>query len=330
MATPLAAALAGAWPGARIDWAVDTHSRPALAGNPHLADCLDATGILRGDLRPGALVRLVRTIHRRRYDIVFVPDRSPLLALLAWLARVPRRVGLDSGGRGRTYTVRVPVEPAGHEIELYLGLARAISLPVAARRPIFIPSSADRAVAARMLEPLGDGVARVAIHPGGGVNPGIVLLAKRWPAERYAALMDRLVAERGARIVLLGGQGDEAVTEVILSRIAQATRAATLDLAGRLALGESAAVIAACGLYVGNDSGIAHLAAAMGTPVVAIFGPTDPRRYGPLPEAGIAVAPPIGAVDRLSDAAGSRAIELVTVEEVRRACAELLNRPRSA
>jgi lipopolysaccharide heptosyltransferase II len=330
LATPLLASLAAAWPEARIDWAVDRHSRPALAGNAHLTGCLDATHCLRGDLRPGALLGLARAIRRGGYDAVFVPDRSPLLAWLAWLARVPLRVGLDSAGRGRRYTVRVAVEPAGpvvHEAELYLDLARALGLPAAPPRPVFQPSTADRAAASQVLVPLAERVPRVALHPGGGMNPGMTLLAKRWPAERYAQLADRLVAERGAGIVLLGGPDEQAVGESVWQRLAPATRTVALDLTGRLTLGETAAVIAAGHLYVGNDSGIAHLAVAVGTPVVAVFGPTDPRRYGPPPGTGLAVAPPAGAVEQLSQAIGSRVIEQVTVPAVWQACDRLLNPP---
>lgn len=338
LATPLAAALAAAWPDARIDWAVGAHSRPALAGNPHLTGLIDASGCIRGELRPTALLQLIRAVRRRRYDAAFVPDRSPILALVPRLAGVPLRVGLDSGGRGRWHSVRVPVPADRHEAEIYLDLARAVGITPPAPWLVFVPSAADREAATRAL---GGNIAvgqadsaalRIAIHPGGGINPGMALLSKRWPAARYAALMDRLVAEFGADLVLLGGPGDEAVVAEVLARAQAPTRARTLDLGGRLALGEVAAVIEASALYVGNDSGIAHLAAAVGAPVAVVFGPTRPERYGPLPGAGIAVAPDglLDAagqpVDRLADAVDSAAIEAVSVDAVWEACAELLGR----
>jgi len=366
LATPLAAALAAAWPDAVIDWAVGAHSRPALAGNPHLDHLLNATGCVRGDLRLAALVRLVAALRRRRYDAAFVPDRSPVLAIAARLAGIPMRVGIDSGGRGRWHTVRVPAPPDRHEADLYLDLARAVGIDPPAPRLVFIPSADDHlaarvAVAARWEDdPPGAAGPRVAVHPGGGVNPGMTLLAKRWPAERFSALVDRMVGERDARPVLLGAPGDREAADAVLSRLSPPARRRTLDLAGTLDLGPTAAVIAACDLYVGNDSGVAHLAAAVGTPVVAIFGPTRPERYGPLPGAGLAVGPPacgmgdrsgmggsagVGArpaglggeaaahrrsgraVDRLRDAVGSAAIEQVAVEAVWAACERLLGGP---
>lgn len=333
MATPLAAALATAWPGAAIDWAVDAHSRPALAGNPHLRGILDASGTIRGDLRPGALLALLARIRRGRYHLACVPDRSPILALLPRLAGIPFRVGLDSGGRGRWHSLRVAAPPLRHEAELYLDLARALGLDPPPPRLVFVPSPADRAAAGRALAEAGAALEGssgplVALHPGGGVNPGMALVAKRWPVERFAALADRLVAEWDVRLLLLGGPGEEGLAAALGEAMGAAARARSLDLSGRLGLGALGALVAGCALYVGNDSGIAHLASAVGTPAVVVFGPTRPERYGPLPGRGLAVAPTTapgdGASDALRDARGSKAIEAVPVDAVAAACGRCL------
>jgi ADP-heptose:LPS heptosyltransferase len=112
-----------------------------------------------------------------------------------------------------------------------------------------------------------------------------------------------------------------------LDAASELTASSTVDLTSRLSIGETAALIETSDLYVGNDSGVAHLASAVGTPVVVVFGPTDPRRYGPVPGAGLAVAPSLddgAVVDRLSEARGSTAIEAVSVEDVWRAVDSLL------
>lgn len=332
MATPLAAALAAAWPGAAIDWAVDAHSRPALAGNPHLRGLLDASGTIRGDLRPGALLALLARIRRGRYDLACVPDRAPILALLPRLAGIPLRVGLDSGGRGRWHSLRVAVPPLRHEAELYLDLARALGLDPPPARLVFVPSPEDRAAAERALAEAGAGAKTtsgplVALHPGGGLNPGMALVAKRWPVERFAALAEHLVAEWDARLLLLGGPGEAELAASLGAAMGAKARARSLDLSGRLGLGALGALIAHCALYVGNDSGIAHLASAVGTPVVVVFGPTRPERYGPLPGRGLAVAPTTpddGASDGLRAAQGSKAIEAVPVDAVAAACGRCL------
>ncbi len=130
LATPLARALAGGAVGGVVDWAVDGHSVAALANNPSVGARLDATGCVRGAWRPARLARLLLAMRAGRYDTAFVPERSPVLAVLPRLAGIPVRVGLDSGGRGRSHTVRVPVRPGRHEAELYLDLARAVGIPV--------------------------------------------------------------------------------------------------------------------------------------------------------------------------------------------------------
>jgi ADP-heptose:LPS heptosyltransferase len=150
---------------------------------------------------------------------------------------------------------------------------------------------------------------------------------KRWPPARFARVMDRLVETREATVVLVGGPDDVAVSRQVLHAASELTTSSTVDLTSRLSIGETAALIETSDLYVGNDSGVAHLASAVGTPVVVVFGPTDPRRYGPVPGAGLAVAPSPddgAVVDRLSEARGSTAIEAVSVEDVWRAVDSLL------
>jgi len=359
LATPLATALRAAWPTARIDWAVDDHSRPALLGNPHVDRLVDASGCIRGDLRPLRLLRTAGLLRQGGYDAVFVPDRSPVLGLLALVSGARIRVGLGTGWRGRAYTRAVPApwEPPRHEAELYLDLARALGIqPQDPVRPVYQPGEAARSAAAVILAgaadegagagehraagipvadalPMVDGSAAdaawVAVHPGGGVNPGMSLLAKRWPAERFAAVAGRLALERGARILLLGARGDEDAVAAFTAALPPQARARLLDRCGRADLALAAALIERCALYLGNDSGLAHLAAAVGTPVVVVFGPTRPERYGPLPGCGLAVAPPPGAAagtaagDVLGAQAGSTAIRAVTVAAVWGAVEEL-------
>jgi ADP-heptose:LPS heptosyltransferase len=108
----------------------------------------------------------------------------------------------------------------------------------------------------------------------------------------------------------------------VLAGASAARDMSALAPGGATTLGQTAALLEAADLFLGNDTGIAHLAAAVGTPVVVVFGPTDPRRYGPLPGSGVAVAPEAGSgpaaavADRLRDARGSRAVASVSVERV--------------
>jgi len=209
-----------------------------------------------------------------------------------------------------------------------LDLARAIGAPVESPRPVFEASAADWTAAREVLAAVGAGRAGrvVALHPGGGVNPGMRLAAKRWPAQRWGAVA-LAIARRGGRVLVLGDSSEVALAEEVVAAAGPDASGSVSAIAGRLTLGATAAVIGECDLYLGNDSGVAHLAAAVGTPVIAVFGPTDPRRYGPLPGLGLAVAAPGGAVDRLGDAADSVAIESVAVADVVRAVDTLLPGP---
>ena len=276
MATPMLSALREAFPAAKISLAVGSWSKSVVEGNPDIDDIIDCGSIAGG--RRFSLAEyfgVVRQLRVRQFDCCFVLERSALLTALPWIAGIPVRVGLDSGGRGFSLTVRVAVPDRRHEAELYLDTVRAIGYEPVGPRMKFVPSQADRARADAALAACGDGPI-VAVHPGGGVNPGMRLVAKRWPAERYAAVADRLVAS-GCHVVLVGDAGDREV----VSAVKRHMRSAGVDLAGQLTLGELGAVLARCRLAVANDTGPMHLAVAVGTPVVAIFGPSDPLVYGP-------------------------------------------------
>ncbi len=117
----------------------------------------------------------------------------------------------------------------------------------------------------------------VAIHPAGGVNPGMDFLAKRWPAERFGAIGDRLAREYRATVLIVGAAADAPLAEAMV----QSMREPAINLAGKTGFGELAAIFRRCDLFVGNDTGPMHLAVAMETPIVAIFGPSDERMYGP-------------------------------------------------
>jgi len=324
LATPLVACLRAAWPRATFDWVVGAHSRPVLEDQPHVDGLVDGSGCTRGELSPRRVLEVVWALRRGRYDLAVVPDRSPLTNLIPWLARVPRRVGLDSDGRGWPNTIRVAHDVGARrpEADVYLDIATALGVPIATRRPSFAPTAAHVREAATLLSGLGGHRPVVALHVGGGVNPGMALPEKRWPPERFGALAARL-AERGAAVVWLGGQDD---TTAAARAIAAASRglvhatdgdAPMVDACGRLSLGGTAAAIAACDAYVGSDTGASHLAVAVGTPAVVVFGPTDPVRYGPPAGMGVAVAAPgQGSFGPLRDARGSAAIEEVTVDAV--------------
>lgn len=273
--TALVAALRQALPQARLAYAVGAWSRPVLEHNPRL-DVLVDTGTVvgGGPRRPLPYLRLVRTLRAGHWDACFILERSPLFALAAWAAGIADRIGPDSGGRGAALTMPVPVRPRRHEAEADLDLARACGIAVAGAHTEFYPAAEDQAAADAALAGLQGPF--VALVPGGGVNPGASLVSKRWPPQRFGDLARRL-AGRGLRPLLLGGARDRELA----AAVQQASGGAAIDLCGKLTLTVCGAVLARSALFVGNDTGLMHIAAAAGVPVVALFGPTDPAMYAP-------------------------------------------------
>ncbi|HEX6289312.1 MAG TPA: glycosyltransferase family 9 protein [Herpetosiphonaceae bacterium] len=275
LTTPLVAAIRSAYPGAHLIYAVGTWASPMVATSQHI----DETLILPERWTPGSLLATARVLHRLRIDLIFVPDRSPMLTLLAWLSRSPVRVGLDSAGRGFAYTHRVPVSSLViHEADLYSQLAAAAGLPKPPRRLFFFPGAeAEQAAAAIVARYRATDGPLVVLHPGGGQNPGMTLPRKRWLPERWATVADELIRVYSACVLVVGGPGDQEAVATVIA----AMREPAIPLVRRWDWGELGALLGRSDLFMGHDTGMMHLATAVGAPVVAVFGPSDPQIYGP-------------------------------------------------
>jgi lipopolysaccharide heptosyltransferase II len=194
-------------------------------------------------------------------------------AALLLATGAPRRYGRDNG-RGWFLTDRVVDHGFGaqHQAAYWLDIVGLLGAQTNDRQPRFGITAAEQQRAADLLGD--DDRPLVTIHPGSGSYAP----ARRWPAHRFAALADRVI-EDGCRVVLVGGAEEAPLRRHV--RSAMRHTAAILDLGGQTTLGELAAVLARSALYVGNDSGVMHLASSVGTAVVAVFGPTEPRTFGP-------------------------------------------------
>lgn len=220
----------------------------------------------------GGILRIVPAARRRNFQAAYILPHSFRSALVPFLARVPDRAGLPGHGRDWMLTRIIrPVATADrrHQAYEFLDLMAGADEPLPAPR---LTVGAARLAAARRR--LGtDGGSWVGLFPGAAFGP-----EKRWPAEHFAAVGRQLQAGGKYRIVVLGALGEKA----LCAQVAQAIGPAALNLAGATSLPDLAAILANCALAIGNDSGGLHLAAAMGTPVVAIFGVTDPDKTAPL------------------------------------------------
>ena len=311
--------LARALPGARLDYLTSRAAAPGLANNPHLTEVIDLGSGPRGYL--AALGRL----RAGGYDLALTFDRAPQWPLLTFLAGIPVRAGLDSLHRGLGLTHRVRPAPGQHEGDLAIAVVRALGLPAADLREEYTPSQAAHERAGRLLAAIAPSRPRALLHPGGAVNPGMTLLAKRWPPDHFAALAARL-EQAGVTTILSGGPGDQAIVAAVLAALPPGAPVPA-DLSGQLDLDGHAALASQCDLYIGHDSGPSHLAAAVGAPTVVIFGPTDPAVYAPPGDHvravwhGARLDPAIDLRDRAPD---ETAILAVTVDDVWAAAGELL------
>lgn len=255
-----------AFPSAAIDMLTEAMSSDVLAGNPDLSD------VLVFDARRESGLSLIRRVRKRRYDLVIDLFGNPRSALVALTSGARERVGFRFGWRTCCYTT--VVEPRGgevHNTEFNLDALRAAKIPVRSRTLTFpVGADAVRTADEFFLNAGLEGRFVVALNPGGG------WATKRWGTEHYARLGEMLSAEFGAAIVVIWGPGEEKVA----AQIRDSMRAPAM-LIPRTSLKELAAIVRRCNLMVTNDSGPMHIASAMKTPIVAIFGPTNPQLQGP-------------------------------------------------
>ena len=265
---PAASALRDTFPEARMDWVVDPKWTRLLEGNS------DLSGVIHFDRKNlRGMAATIRTLRAARYTCAIDFQSLYKSALLALLSGAPRRIGFErryarEGLASLFYTDRVRPQGA-HKVEHNLTLVESAGARRSPPRfPLMIhPEEDDRAareLAARAIREF------FVLNPGGGWR------SKCWPAERYGELHRKLAAYYGWSGVVTFGPGEEDLAE----RVVRAGGAPP-PVAIPLTLGPLMAVLRRARFMVAADTGPLHLAAALGTPVVGLFGPTDPARNGP-------------------------------------------------
>jgi heptosyltransferase III len=235
---------------------------------------------VREPQHPACLPSLaLRMRDLRRDPPQLILDAEQFLRLPLLLARAATgapAVGLDTPGQSRAPLLDRAVrhDPTRHVADTFAALARAAGLPPPAPGPALrVDPAAASDVAARLAAALPAHGPLVVLHPGSGDHfPG-----RRWPPERFAALGRALSAVQGARLVVTGVESERELVRVVL----RDAPPDALDLCGRLDAAGLLALLAAADLLVANDTGPVHLADAVGTPCVALYGPNTPHRYGP-------------------------------------------------
>ena len=279
LTVPFLRNLREAYPAAQIDLMIEPFSGQVIEGCPYVDRVIPfefktihtySAATERGKL--AGYIHYWKLIKKERYDAAFVLKRSLSSALLVRAAGVPRRIGFATEGRGMLLTDRVPYRQDQHEVENFLDCLRVIGAPVRSRSLELWPTENDAKVKTSLKQAgwKPDDL-KIVIHAAAS------LPAKQWPLERFAAVMAVLRDRYHARFVYTGAKGDA----TLYREIEKHGPFKGLDLCGVTNLRENISVYRSADLFFGVDSGPMHMAAAVGVPVVALFGPTDERKWGP-------------------------------------------------
>jgi heptosyltransferase-2 len=226
--------------------------------------------------------RLATELRAQKFDVALLLQNAFDAAWLAWRAHIPERIGYARDGRSLLLTKPLPLPRHGeippHEKFYYLELLHRAGWLDAVADETFIGlrvSEEKRRSAEEFLCKSGarQGALRIAI--GAGASYGS---AKCWPPSRFAEVANRLQSESDADVILFGTSAEASVSMAISAGM----RRSPIDLTGKTAIGDLPALLSQCHLFLGNDSGAMHVAAAVGLPIVALFGPTDPSGTSPV------------------------------------------------
>jgi lipopolysaccharide heptosyltransferase II len=269
------------FPAGEIFWWIDSALAPLLEGDP------DLSGIVRFERTRWAqpqywpeMFRSIRRLRAQNFDLVIDLQCLARSGAFAWLARGKFLIGLDEvreGARG-FYDIAVPRKSFHtHAVDWYLSVLPPLSVPVH-KNFQWLPERPEIAANVKRKWPEADSKFKIQNSKLILLQPGARWSNKRWPVEYFSQLVSTLAKKNpAARFAILGSAEDRPLGEIIF----RAEPARCLNLCGEISLPEMIEWIRLCDLMVTNDTGPMHVAAALGKPLVALFGPTEPRRTGP-------------------------------------------------
>jgi len=241
---------------------------------------------INGPQRLRSLMSLGRRLRREGFDLALLLPNSLSSAIMARLAGVPQRVGYSTDGRGWLLTQRLGdrrKERGLHQVDYYLGLLHRFGGYREDRIPRLKLKGevTERGLALLNMLGIDRNELLIGVHPGAAYGE-----TKRWFPERFARVMDML-QKPGRKLILLGGPGEERLAE----RVSTITAHPPINTVGKTTIAEALVLISRGGLFLSNDSGLMHAAAAMRIPQVALFGSTDPEKTAPLNDKAVVIHP---------------------------------------
>ncbi|MXZ01946.1 glycosyltransferase family 9 protein [Candidatus Poribacteria bacterium] len=268
LTTPAIRAVRTHFPDAYIAMLVAKQSADVLRENPHLNKIITFDRLAK-DKDTGEMLRVIRHLRERKFTMAIDLQRKFRTELLMYFSGAAERVG-----KGRLCTVRVQEQGNKHATTHYFDLLHAVGIPASDQRLELFFAESERIDAARQLDTRGicETALKVGLFPGAGWK------LREWMPERFAAIGDRLVSQFNANVLVFGGEKEKELVQTVVDLM----DAPATPFAGNLQIRQFAACIEQCDLFLTNDTGPMHIAAAVGTPTVSLFGPGNHIRFQPL------------------------------------------------
>lgn len=281
MTTPLVRCVKKKFPEAKIDYACGRTFADVLRNNPNIDSVIKFDENIFFHHKIHAMKKLAEQLKKNNYDAVFVLDKHWGIAVFASFIRA-FQIGFDRDGEGFANNASVKYSNIEHEIKQYLKLGKIIkAVPCGHQIDLNIPKK-DEIFAERILMKLNEKA--ISIAPGGTRNPGESTLVRRWPSEKWAVLAERLAQKY--YVIILGGKSDYQLGKEIEGH---AKTKKIINMAGKCTIQQSAAIMKRCKWVICVDSGPMHIASAVNRHIIALFGPSNPKRKMPLHPESIAI-----------------------------------------
>jgi len=323
LATPTMRAIKAARPDVLVTMMVNRGTEDVLSGNQDVDEIMVLD---KGSL--AAQWGLIAGLRRRRFDTVIDLTDGDRSAFLSWISGAPVRIGFNDEHRwrGKCYTQVVqPVPGVRHRIDRDLEVLKPMSIQAGSKDPQLWLTPEEESSADQLRNQLGVQRSQSMVI----LQPGARYWFKAWPPERFAELADRLTAQYGCQVLIGGSHQDIDLAQ----QIRQMAKHSPVIMAGRATIKQFAAIAKKSVLFVGSDSGAMHIASAVGIPVVALFGPSNPREWGPR-------GGPVEVLYKELDCRScfhptcirgkENCMRLITVDEVLSASGRLMGRARTA
>ncbi len=318
LSTPVIKALRDEFPCAYIAMIVSPYAKEIVEGNPYLDEVIiyDKDGKHKSWRRT---VKFASRLKKKRFDLAVILHPTNRVHLIAFLAGIRRRLGYNRK-LGFLLTDRLKhTKQLGekHELEYNLDLLKHIGIR-AEDKALFMPVNPEAEVWVKDLfkqQGLKEADKLLAIHPAASCP------SKIWPNERFAEAADRLIEKYGFKVLVVAGPKDTLLAQSVIKNM----RYPAIDLSGKTSVSQLASVIRRCRLFISNDSGPVHIASAVGTPVVSIFGRAQkglsPKRWGPLGKKDKVLHKQVGCIECLAHNCTKEfaCLKAVTVDDVLKA-----------